>query len=94
MLQALLLIRLLPWIFQQPFSAPYWAFTFGIAALAQAALRFAERGHGPISTAAPYIFAMATAIIGSIALGTVWLLLRGKLIPPAAPPAVIKPAAG
>lgn len=92
-LQALLLIRLLPWILQQPFSAPYWAFTFGIAALAQAALRFAERGGGPIADAAPYIFAVATAIIGGIALGTIWLLLRGKLIPPAAPLAVVKPAA-
>jgi tellurite resistance protein len=87
-LQALLLIRLVPWIAKQPFSAPYWAFTFGVAAIAQSTLRFVERGApGPIATAAPYVLALATAVIGGIALGTVWLLLRGRLLPPAAVPA-------
>jgi tellurite resistance protein len=87
-LQALLLIRLLPWICKQPFSAPYWAFTFGVAAIAQSALRFVERGApGPITAAAPYVFAAATLVIGGIALGTIWLLLRGRLLPPAAPAA-------
>ncbi|WP_298916342.1 hypothetical protein [uncultured Nostoc sp.] len=33
LLQGLILLRLLPWLFQQPFTATYWAFTFGIAAL-------------------------------------------------------------
>jgi tellurite resistance protein len=88
-LQALLLIRLLPWITKQPFSAPYWAFTFGVAAIAQSMLRFVERGAtGPIAAAAPYVFAMATVIIGGIALGTLWLLVRGRLIPAATPLAV------
>lgn len=85
-LQALLLVRLLPWILKQPFSAPYWAFTFGVAALAQSALRFAERGGpSPVIAAAPYIFAAATLVIGGIALGTLVLLARGRLLPPAAP---------
>jgi tellurite resistance protein len=29
LIQALLLLRMLPWIMQQPFTASYWGFTFG-----------------------------------------------------------------
>jgi len=82
-LQALLLIRLLPWIARAGFSAGFWAFTFGTAALAFDAMRFAERGgHGPIADAARYAFGAAILIIGGIFLGTIWLLVRGKLLPP------------
>ncbi len=31
LLQALILLRLLPWLCQQPFAASYWTFTFGVA---------------------------------------------------------------
>jgi tellurite resistance protein len=83
LLQALLLIRLLPWIARAGFSAGFWAFTFGVSALAFDMMRFAERGgHGPIAAAAPYAFGAANLIIGAIALGTLWLLVRGKLLPP------------
>ena len=37
--QALLLIRLLPWIVQQPFAPSYWAFTFGLSAIAASFVR-------------------------------------------------------
>lgn len=81
-LQSLLMIRLLPWIFKQPFSAAYWSFTFGITAITLSSLRFVERGaSGPIAAAAPYLFFAANVIIGVLALGTFWLLLRGRLIP-------------
>jgi tellurite resistance protein len=40
--QALLLIRLIPWIVRQPFAPSYRAFTFGLSALAICLLRFAE----------------------------------------------------
>jgi tellurite resistance protein len=86
LLQALILLRLLPWVFQQPFTASYWAFTFGVAALALASLRFVERGMtGVMESSAVLLFIGANIIIGSIALGTVRLLLRGKLLPPALP---------
>jgi tellurite resistance protein len=82
-LQCLFLIRLLPWIARQPFAPSYWAFTFGIAAITQSMLRFVERGNtGPVATAAPYVLGAATLSIGGIALGTCWLLLRGRLLPP------------
>jgi hypothetical protein len=41
--QVLLMIRLLPWIARQPFAPSYWAFTFGLSALAISCLRFVDR---------------------------------------------------
>ena len=81
--QVLLMIRLLPWILRQPFAPSYWAFTFGLSALAISFLRFVERGAtGPIPLAAPYVFIAVSLTIGGIAAGTLWLLLRGRLLPP------------
>jgi tellurite resistance protein len=92
---ALLLIRLLPWIVRQPFAPAYWAFTFGLSAIATSFLRFAERGaHGPIAAAAPYFFVAVNLAIGGIAIGTLWLLLMGRLLsPPLVPPPAPLPAA-
>ncbi|MEH2233845.1 MAG: dicarboxylate transporter/tellurite-resistance protein TehA [Nostoc sp.] len=82
LLQALILLRLLPWLFQQPFAASYWAFTLGVAALSLSSLRLVERGMtGVMEKLAILLFVGANIAIGSIALGTVRLLLRGKLIP-------------
>ena len=91
--QALLMLRLLPWIVRQPFAPSYWAFTFGLSAIATSFLRFVERGvPGPISAAAPYVFLAVNAAIDSIAVGTLWLLLRGRLLPPPlVPPAAVTP---
>jgi tellurite resistance protein len=81
--QALVLIRLLPWIARQPFSASYWAFSFGVSALGLDMLRCVERGDtGPLAIAAPYVFAIANIIIGALAAGTLLQMLRGKLLPP------------
>ena len=86
LMQALILLRLLPWLCQQPFSASYWAFTLGVAGLALAPLHFVERGMtGAIESLAVLLFVGANIVIGSIALGTLRLLLRGKLFPPLAP---------
>lgn len=88
LLQALLLLRMLPWIRQQPFAPSYWAFTFGIAALATAPLRLVENGEtGAIATLAPWIFGAANLAIGLIALATLRLVLAGRLLPPLAKPA-------
>jgi tellurite resistance protein len=81
--QVLLLIRLIPWLMRQPFAPSYWAFTFGLSAIAIAFLRFTERGPtGPLTLAAPYVFIAVNLAIGGIAAGTLWLLLRGRLLPP------------
>ncbi len=82
LLQLLLLIRLAGWIREQPFSASYWAFTFGASALALAVMRLVERGAtGPAEMLAMPLFVFSNLFIGAVALGTLWLLLRGRLLP-------------
>ncbi|RDI97504.1 dicarboxylate transporter/tellurite-resistance protein TehA [Dyella solisilvae] len=91
LLQLLILSRMLPWIRQQPFGASYWAFTFGISALAIAPLRMIQRGEtGPAALLAPWLFVLANVVIGAVAAGTIYLLLRGRLIP--ATPAATSPS--
>jgi tellurite resistance protein len=86
LLQALILLRLLPWLLKQPFAVSYWALTFGVAVLALASLRFVERGMtGIMAGLAVLLFIGANIVIGSIALGTLRLLLQGKLLPPSIP---------
>jgi tellurite resistance protein len=77
LLQALILIRMLLWIMEQPFGPSYWAFTFGVTALATAPLRMIERGEaGAVASLAPYLFVAANMIVGLIAVGTLRLLRR------------------
>jgi tellurite resistance protein len=91
--QALMLLRLLPWIREQAFGPGYWAFSFGVAALPTMALRIVERGvTGPVEYAAPVLFIAANVIIGMLAVKTLGLLVQGKLIPPAAGAAASKTA--
>jgi tellurite resistance protein len=93
LLQALLLLRLLPWIMQQPFNASYWAFTFGAAALATAPLRLIAQGDsGPIALLAPILFVGANVAIALIAVGTLRLIAQGRLLPAAPPPSPATPA--
>jgi tellurite resistance protein len=83
--QAVLLLRLLPWIRGQAFVPGYWAFSFGVAALPTMAIRMLERGAtGPLVWAAPVLFVVATLIIGVLVVKTLELLVRGTLVPPAA----------
>jgi len=81
-LQVLIIGRQLPWIMQQPFAGSYWAFTFGLTALSTTALRMTARGDtGAISELAPVIFVLVNIALAIIAVGTLWLLVRGKLLP-------------
>jgi tellurite resistance protein len=80
LLQTLIMLRLLPWIRKEPFAASYWAFTFGITALATGPLRLVARGDiGPAAELAPYLFVFANLVVGLVALGTLHLLARGRL---------------
>jgi tellurite resistance protein len=93
LLQALLLLRMLPWIMEQPFAPSYWAFTFGATALATAPLRIIEQGEaGAIALLAPYLFAGANLTVGVVALGTVMLFAQSLRRLPALPPASIPSA--
>jgi tellurite resistance protein len=83
MLQALLLLRLLRWIREQPFGASYWAFSFGISALAVAPLSMLQRGDsGATATLAPALFGAANVVIAILALGTLREWIHGRLLPP------------
>lgn len=85
-LQALILLRLLPWLLKQPFTASYWAYSFGVAALTTTPLRMIAHGQsGPVTQIAPVLFGAANIVIGLIALGTIRLLLQGRLLPKPAP---------
>jgi tellurite resistance protein len=85
LLQALLLLRLLPWMRQQPFAPSYWAFTFGATALAAVPLDMMERGTTEaVALIAPYLFVAANIVVGLIAVATVRLIVKGRLLPKAA----------
>ena len=80
LLQAMLLLRLLPWIRQQPFIPAYWGFSFGVTALGNMPMALQLRGEsGPVAALAPLLFAASNLIIGGLALGSLrlgWRALR------------------
>ncbi|MBM7047827.1 dicarboxylate transporter/tellurite-resistance protein TehA [Rhizobium lusitanum] len=81
LLQALILLRLLPWITKEPFSLAYWAFTFGATALATAPMRLIERGDtGPVVQLAPILFIAANIVVVLVAAATIWLIVSRKLV--------------
>jgi tellurite resistance protein len=81
-LQALILLRLLPWLLKQPFTASYWAYTFGAAALPTAPLRMIAHGEtGAATELAPVLFGAANVAIGLVAINTIRLLLQGRIFP-------------
>jgi tellurite resistance protein len=82
LLQGLVVLRLLPWIREQKFTPAYWAFTFGVGSLSLGAEHMVDRGvTGPVADLAPILFVIANLVIGSIAIGSIVQLARGKLLP-------------
>lgn len=80
LLQALIMLRLLPWIAKEGFSPAYWAFTFGATALATAPMRLVERGDvGPVTQLAPMLFVVANLVVALIALATIWMIANRRL---------------
>ncbi|WP_283977153.1 dicarboxylate transporter/tellurite-resistance protein TehA [Sinorhizobium sp. 7-81] len=79
-LQTLLMLRILPWVMKQGFSASYWAFTFGATSLATSAIKLAQRDAGePMFQLAKVAFALANITVGVIAVMSLVLLFRGAL---------------
>lgn len=92
-LQLLILLRLTPWLRKAGAVPGFWAFSFGITAIAAAPLRLVAQGdHGAIPVIGGILFVFANAVILGLAVMTFWLLISGKMFtsPPAAAP---KPAA-
>lgn len=86
-MQTLIVLRLLPWILKEPFAPSYWAFTFGVTALATAPIRLVALGDsGTVSLIAPVLFVFANAVVLAVALGTLVRAVQGRLVPAPAPP--------
>ena len=81
--QGALLLQLSAWIRQPSFSASFWSISFGVTALPTMAMRMVERGDsGPMTWAAPILFAAANLVIAYLAVSSLRLFVQGKLLPP------------
>lgn len=79
-LQVMVLLRLLPWILEEPFAPSYWAFTFGVTALAIAPIRLVSLGgEGVIRYLAPVLFVFANMVVLAVAMGTCYRLFRDRV---------------
>jgi tellurite resistance protein len=70
------------WWSDVPFSVGFWSFSFPVAALAAAIVEAVRRG-GWATWVAWTAMTVASAVIGFLAVRTLWLLVRGRLLPPA-----------
>lgn len=82
--QALLAARLLPWTTQAEFAPSYWAFSFGVMALASMALRILARAPDEVlwQLLAPALFAVANLVMVMLAWRTLALARQGRLLLP------------
>jgi tellurite resistance protein len=72
LLQALILIRLLPWLAQADLTPAWWSFSFGAASLPTAAMKLAaHRDAGAIAALAPYLFIAGNIVVAAIAIVTI-----------------------
>ncbi|MDE1169492.1 MAG: hypothetical protein PW845_29960 [Pseudomonas sp.] len=70
------------WLREQPFAAGYWAYTFGLATLAQGLLTMAQRGHDPLIEGLALVALAASLLLtGAVALGTLRLFQRNAYYP-------------
>jgi tellurite resistance protein len=77
LLQALILIRLLPWLLQADLTPSWWSFSFAAASLPNAAMKLVAHGDlGAIPTVAPYLFAAGNLVIATIGAATIVWVVR------------------
>lgn len=73
------------WLAKQDFAPGYWAYTFGVATLAQGLMLMAGRQPGSVlAVLAGLVFAATLLLVIYVAIGSVRLLSRGAYFPPAA----------
>jgi len=78
-LQLLFLIRLLPWLFQNGFTVSFWAFSFGLASMANVGLHLYQGTSNMIlGILGLSLFWFASMMIGLLILGTLYLIMRGR----------------
>lgn len=69
------------WWTNVPFSAGFWSFSFPLAAFASVIVEAVRRGGWPMEVAYGAVIA-ASAVIAYLAVRTLVLLFRGRLLPP------------
>ena len=69
------------WWTNVPFSAGFWSFSFPIAAFASVVVEAVRRGGWPMEVAYGAVL-VASVVIGYLAVRTLTLLFRGRLLPP------------
>ena len=81
--QGLLAIRQLPWTLQTAFAPSYWAFSFGVMAMASMGLRMWARApdEGVWQILAPLLFVLANGVFGVLLWHTARLGFQGRLLP-------------
>jgi len=81
--QGLLAIRQLPWTLQAAFAPSYWAFSFGVMAMASMGLRLWARAPDEVlwQMLAPLLFALANGVFVILLWHTARLGLQGRLLP-------------
>ena len=78
-LQLLFLIRLLPWLFQNGFTVSFWAFSFGLASMANVGLHLYQgTADMLLSVLGLSLFWFASIMIGLLILGTLYLMMRRR----------------
>lgn len=83
------------WLREQAFAAGYWAYTFGVATLAQGLILAAQRsGETALNLLAMAAFAATLALTLAVAVGSITLLRRRGYYPPVAAPAPLAPVSG
>lgn len=71
------------WLREQAFGAGHWAYTFGVATLAQGLLLMVGRTHDPVlNVVAALVFGSSLLLTASVAIGSLRLLARGAYYPP------------
>jgi tellurite resistance protein len=88
LLQALLFIRLIPWLLQSDLTPAWWSFSFGAASLPTAAMKLVAHGDaGVTATLAPYLFVAGNLVIAAIAAATIrWAIQTARIQPPVLQP--------
>lgn len=85
-LQLVLMLRLWRWILAGGFTPGLWAFSFGVAAMSNTGLRLAyARPDTAVRFLAITTVVIATVLLLALVVGTVILLVRGRLLPAPAP---------
>ena len=80
--QAMLVVRLLPWTLQAAFAPSYWAFSFGVMALATMGLSLWARAPDERlwQLLAPVLFGVANLVFAMLAWQTARLGFQGRLL--------------